>query len=154
MWRALRRPGFALLWCGGLISLAGDWILVTALPFDLYRHTGSTLATSAWLMAYLVPAVLLGSVAGVGADRWDRRRTLLVCNLARGVTLPLLLPAPLLGQPGIVYAVAALQAALGAFFGPAEQSLLPALGRPGRTRRGERAERAQWQSGPPKLKRR
>lgn len=127
MLAVLRQRNFALLWLGGLVSLAGDWILITALPFYLYERTGSALATSAWLMAYLAPAALLGSVAGVFADRWDRRRTMIACNLARGAFLPLILLARTDGLLWLVYAVAVVEAALGAFFGPAENALLPTL---------------------------
>ncbi len=127
MLRVLRRRNFALLWLGGLVSLTGDWILITALPFYLYERTGSALATSAWLMAYLVPAALLGSVAGVVVDRRDRRRTMIACDLARGAILPLMLLAQATDLLWLVYAVAVLQAALGAFFGPAENALLPTL---------------------------
>ncbi len=127
MLAVLRQRNFALLWLGGLISLAGDWVLITALPFYLYGRTGSALATSAWLMAYLLPAALLGSVAGVFVDRWDRRRTMIACNLARGTLLPLLLVAQVADALWIFYVVAVCQAALGAFFGPAENALLPTL---------------------------
>ena len=61
----LRQRNFALLWWGGLISLAGDWVLMIGLPLQVYRMTGSTLATGTMFMAGLLPSLLLGSVAGV-----------------------------------------------------------------------------------------
>src|SRR5436305_11439853 len=83
---------FGLVWIGGLISLTGDWMLLTALPVYVYQLTGSTLATGAMLAARVVPRILLGSVAGVFVDRWDRRQTLIVANLLLAVgLLPLLL---------------------------------------------------------------
>ncbi len=127
MLAVLRQRDFALLWFGGLVSLTGDWVLITALPFFLYERTGSALATSAWLTAYLVPSVLLGSVAGVFVDRWDRRRTMIACGLARGVLLLLLLLVDGEDRLWLAYAVAALEATLTAFFGPAENALLPTL---------------------------
>src|SRR5262245_949693 len=108
MWNVLRRRNFALVWTGGLISLTGDWVLFVGLPLYVYDRTGSALATGAMLLARLLPMVLLGSVAGVFVDRWDRRRTLIVANLllAAGL-LPLL---AVTGPLWPVYAVAMLTA--------------------------------------------
>src|SRR5919198_1112108 len=77
----LRQRNFALLWFAGLISLAGDWMLIVALPIYVYQLTGSTLATSTMFIAGRLPTLLFGSVAGVFVDRWDRKRTMVVANL-------------------------------------------------------------------------
>ena len=65
MMTTLRNRNFFLLWSGGLISMIGTWMILAALPFYIYRVTGSALATSGLLMAYIAPGVLFGSVAGV-----------------------------------------------------------------------------------------
>src|ERR687895_1098137 len=90
----LRHRDFALLWSAGLISVAGDWILYVALPFFVYERTESTIATAGMIVASLTPAVLLGSVAGVFADRWNRRRILVGGNLVQAATVALLLLVP------------------------------------------------------------
>jgi len=51
----LRNRNFSLLWLAGLVSQMGNWMLFVALPFHVYAVTGSALATSAWLMAYILP---------------------------------------------------------------------------------------------------
>src|SRR3972149_3660721 len=61
--------------------MPGDFVLFVGLPFEIYRLTGSTLASAGMVLAFLVPSILLGSVAGVFVDRWDRRRLLVVVNL-------------------------------------------------------------------------
>ncbi|HEV7129126.1 MAG TPA: hypothetical protein VGN32_16970, partial [Ktedonobacterales bacterium] len=66
----LRNRNFTLLWAGGLISRAGDWVLNIGLPIYVYLLTHSVLATSLTLLASTVPNILLGSVAGVFVDRW------------------------------------------------------------------------------------
>src|SRR3982750_2525970 len=87
MLRVLRRRDFGVLWLGGLLSLVGDWMLITALPLVVYQLTGSTLALGATVVAQTLPRVVVGSVAGVFVDRWDRRRTMLVCDLLLGLGL-------------------------------------------------------------------
>ena len=123
----LRRRDFGLLWTGGLVSVAGDWVLRAALPFFVYERTGSTIATAGMIAAELAPAVLLGSVAGVFVDRWDRKRVLVVSNLLEAAAVSLLLLVPHGGPLWVVYAVAAVQSSVAAFGTPAETALLPTL---------------------------
>jgi Na+/melibiose symporter-like transporter len=126
--RLLARHGnLRLLLAAGLISLVGDWVLRVGLAYEVYALTGSTIASSAMLMASLLPQILLGSVAGVFADRWDRRATMVVTNLllAAGL-LPLLLVHDA-RRVWIVYLVALVESCLAQFFVPAEASLLPDL---------------------------
>jgi MFS family permease len=127
MFSLLRRRSFALLWTGGLISVAGDWVLHAALPFYVYQRTGSTLATAGMIVAELVPHVLLGTVAGVFVDRWDRRAILVATNLAQALTVGALFVVSDPGWLWLIYVVAAVQSSLAAFAGPAETSLVPAL---------------------------
>src|SRR3712207_313815 len=94
MLAVLRRRDFALLWLGGLISIAGDWVLRAALPFFVYARAGSTVATAGMIVAELAPGVLLSSAAGVFVDRWNRKRVLMVSNLLQAVVVALLLVVP------------------------------------------------------------
>jgi MFS family permease len=123
----LRRRDFALLWLSGLVSIAGDWVLFAALPYFVYQETGSTAATAGMTVAELAPGVVLASAAGVFADRWDRRRVLIISNLLQGVTVAALLVIADGGYLWVVYVVAALQSAVSAFAMPAEAALLPTL---------------------------
>jgi MFS family permease len=91
MLATLRQRNFALLWLGGLISFTGDWMLIAALPFYVYQQTGSTLATAAMSVAAILPSVLLGSLAGVFVDRWDRKRVMVVANLLQMIAVLFLL---------------------------------------------------------------
>jgi MFS family permease len=123
----LRHRDFSLLWWGGLVSVAGDWMLMAVLPYVVYVRTGSTIATAGMTVAELVPGILLGSLAGVMVDRWDRRRVLVLSNLMQAVTVLLLLIFAQSGLLWVVYVVAAAQSALSSFSMPAENSLLPTL---------------------------
>lgn len=126
--RLLRQhSSFARLWLASLINEAGNWVLIIALPFYVYDLTGSTLATGAMFMAAVVPRLALGSVAGVFVDRWDRRRTAVIADLARVVVL---LPLLLVRSPElvwVVYVVGFTETMLGQFAGPAKTALLPRL---------------------------
>jgi MFS family permease len=125
MLATLRHRDFALLWVAGFISVAGDFALLVALPLHAYALTGSAVATGGVFAATLLPSVLLGSIAGVFVDRWDRKRTMVVTDLARTfVLLPLLLLPDTLAA---IYAVTAILGTVGPFFGPAEGALLPTL---------------------------
>ena len=123
----VRQRNFGCIWVGGLISLIGDWMLLTALPVYVYQSTGSTLATGAMLAARVMPRVLLGSVAGVFVDRWDRRRTLIVANLLLALGLLPLLVVTSGDKLWLVYVVALVQSAIAQFVTPALGALLPRL---------------------------
>lgn len=127
MLRLLRRRDFALLWFGGLVSISGDWVLYSALPYFVYQRTGSTVATAGMIVAELTPGVVLGSVAGVFVDRWDRKRILVIGSLLEAAAVALLLLVPGGGWIGLVYVAAIVQASVAAFSMPAESALLPTL---------------------------
>lgn len=127
MWQVIRNRDFALLWCAGLVSLIGDWMLIVALPVTVYQLTGSAVATSGIVIVGRIPSLVLGSVAGVFVDRWNRQRTMVVVNLVRAPILLLLLAVTNADRVWIVYVVAFAASALAQFFSPAENALLPQL---------------------------
>ncbi len=127
MLSVLRQRDFALLWTAGLISWTGHWMLFIALPVTVYELTGSAAATAGILIANSIPSLVLGSVAGVFVDRWDRRKTMVIVNLMRAPILLLLLAVDSAERIWIVYVVAFATSALSQFFGLAENALLPRL---------------------------
>jgi MFS family permease len=127
MLATLRQRNFGLLWLAGLISLAGDWMLRIALPIYVYQLTGSALATSTMLIAGMLPDLLFGSIAGVFVDRWDRKRTMVICNLLLAIGLLPLLAVRSADQIWLLYLVAFYESTVAQFFGPAENALLPQL---------------------------
>ncbi len=126
MLRVLRQRNFALLWVGGLISMVGDWVLFVGLPYEIYRQTGSTLATGGMVLALLIPRIAFGSVAGVYVDRWDRRRLMVAVNLLLAGFLIPLLAVNALGL-WVIYVVLIVESTLEQLFTPAEVALLPNL---------------------------
>ncbi|MEA2676228.1 MAG: hypothetical protein QOJ81_369, partial [Chloroflexota bacterium] len=126
MLRLLRNRNFLLLWLGGLISLMGDWALVVALPFEVYRRTDSTLATAGIVLASLIPTFLFSSPAGVLVDRWNRRRLMVWVNVVSAAALVPLMLVDALGL-WVIYAVLVVMTILKQLFIPAEVALLPLL---------------------------
>jgi predicted MFS family arabinose efflux permease len=120
-----RTPDLRLLLGAGLISLTGDWVLGIGLTYSVFALTGSTLASAVTLLAAFVPQVLVGSVAGVFVDRWDRKRTMIVANLVLAVALVPLLWVFDASRIWLVYVVLAVESVVEVFFGPAEQAMLP-----------------------------
>jgi hypothetical protein len=127
MLATLRQRNFALLWIAGLISVAGDFALLTALPLHAYALTGSALASGAVFAASLLPRVVLSSFAGVFVDRWDRQRTMVVADLLRAVALLPLLAVGSADLLWLLYLVRLATGTLALFFNPAESALLPRL---------------------------
>jgi Na+/melibiose symporter-like transporter len=126
-WALLRRRDFGLLWAGGLVSETGDWFLLVGLPVWVLQVTGSSLVTATVFLVGLLPGLVVGPLAGVLVDRWDRRRTLVAVSLAQAGFL-----LPLLAVDGrqrlwIVYLVTAVEAALSQLNDPARNALVPAL---------------------------
>lgn len=126
MLQVLRQRDYALLWFGGFTSMLGDFVLFVGLPYEIFRLTGSTLATAGMVFSFLVPNILLGSVAGVFVDRWDRQRLMVAVNLLQAASL---LPLLMVGQLGlwVVYAVLLVESSLSQLFHPAQVALMPSL---------------------------
>jgi MFS family permease len=127
MMAIFRNRNFSLIWFAGLISIMGNWILMVALPYHIYKVTGSALATSAWLMASILPGVLFSSIAGVFVDRWDRKTTMIITNFLQMLTILMLVLVKSPEHIWIVYVVGFLESTLSQFFSPAESALLPQL---------------------------
>ncbi|HEU5367178.1 MAG TPA: MFS transporter, partial [Ktedonobacterales bacterium] len=87
---------FGLLWGGQSISNVGDFVFDTTLILWIATiiATGQSwapLAVSGVLVATSIPIFLVGPIAGVFVDRWDKRRTMLAMDAARAILIVLLL---------------------------------------------------------------
>src|SRR2546430_4085287 len=127
MLQALRIRDFRLLGAGGMVSSLGSWLLTLAIPTHIFLVTGSLRATGLTLAAEYLPLLVLGPVAGVFADRWDRRRLLIGTNLfcAGAVTVMLLGIAP--GRYWVLYAALVAENAGVVLNMPAWQARTPAI---------------------------
>lgn len=73
--RALESRNFRLFFIGQTVSLVGTWIQQIAMSWLVYRLTNSPFVLGAVGFAGQLPSFLVAPFAGVLADRWDRRRT-------------------------------------------------------------------------------
>lgn len=86
----LKNGNFLALWLGQAISNLGDWIIIIALIELVYKISGSGLAVGTLMIFKILPALFFGSVIGVLADRFNRKRTMISCDIFRGLLIVLL----------------------------------------------------------------
>jgi len=124
--RALRHRNFRLFFCGQSVSLVGTWITRLATSWLVYRLTGSSFLLGVITFAGQIPTFLLGPVAGVWVDRWERRRVLLVTQLLAALQSLMLAGPTLSGRITIseIVWLSVLQGLINAFDMPARQSFL------------------------------
>jgi DHA3 family macrolide efflux protein-like MFS transporter len=121
----LRLPAFRRLWLAQAISDVGDGLALLTLMLLVNQLTGSTLALAAVSIALAIPPLTIGLVAGTYADRFDRRRIMIVADLLRAVvTLGFVLVATADMVP-VLIVLAFIQASIGTFFTPARGALMP-----------------------------
>ena len=125
-WALVRdNADFRRLYLARLISFAGDWFLLVPLLGLVYEASGSPLAAAAVLAAQALPALLLAPVIGVAADRLDRKKILVVSDIARAVLVLSLLAIDAVDGIWFPLLVMALEGTGAAFFYAASGAALP-----------------------------
>jgi len=139
----LKNRNFLTLWSGQVFSQLADkvyLVLMIALITTRFQTAGQTVSgwVSSIMVAFTIPAVLFGSLAGVFVDRWSKKQVLVITNLLRG-GLVLALPVLLWMFQGwnsfrgipfgfyVLLAVTLLMSTLTQFFAPAEQAVIPLI---------------------------
>jgi MFS family permease len=126
---AFRYRDFRLFWFSLFVSNVGTWMQMTATNWLLYQLTDSPFQLGLNGIFRAVPAIFLGLISGTFADRYDRRRLLLLTQVALAL---LTLGLAILDNSGSIqawqiYAFTFISAAVGSFDGPARQALFPSL---------------------------
>ena len=80
--RLFRNRSFVLLWSGQSASVFGDAFFNLAVMWVVWTETQSTLQTAIVQAVWHIPDVLFAPVAGVLADRWDRKAIMVTTNVA------------------------------------------------------------------------
>src|SRR5215468_3083164 len=127
VFQALRIPDFRLLWGGSLISSFGSWLLVLAIPAHILMATGSLRDTGLTLAAEYLPHLVIGPVAGVFADRWDRRRLMITTNVFCAAAVASMLFGTSPGRYWVLYAALVAENSGAVLYAPAVQARTPAI---------------------------
>lgn len=126
----LKNRNFLFLFLGQIISQLGDRLSLMALLNFAYqkRDYGSPMEIFKILLFTIIPVFLIGPVAGVYVDRWDRRRTMFTCDFLRAM-LVMAIPVFLFYHKNlaVAYFLIFLVFSLGRFFIPAKLSIVPDL---------------------------
>ena len=118
-----------MYWIGLIISIAGSQMQLWALYWHLRTLSNHPMVISGIGLARFLPVVLLSLVAGVAADRFDRRKMAILTQIALGLVAMVLGLATAWGIVSIwmIFGLVILQSVAVAFDGPARQALIPSL---------------------------
>lgn len=118
---------FRLLAIGQVISNMGDFVYSTTLLIWVYVLTHSAAAVSGVLIAQYLPVFLLGPIAGVFVDRWDRRQTMVISDVTRAIIVLLPLVVPIFLRLPAIYTSVFLISAFSRFFMPARAGIMQVI---------------------------
>ena len=121
-----RNRNFSKMWTGQLISTMGTALTSLAASIYVFQKTNSAMSVGLMLMATAAPSLLVGLFAGVLVDRIDRKRIMIIADLFRAVLvflIPFLVPFSIVW----LYVIVMLTSAIGQFFDPAQESVLPEI---------------------------
>lgn len=125
-----KNKNFAALWLGQVISEFGDRLAQMALIASVYYGIpqGRIFRLTTLLAFTIIPVFLVGPVAGAYVDKWDRKRTMIICDISRGL-LVLLIPFLLLNIKSIlpISILVFIIFSVTRFFLPAKLGIIPDL---------------------------
>ncbi len=112
------------LWLSEALSLIGDRLVMVALITLVYDRTGSAGTVGLLMVFKAVPALVLGSVAGVFVDRWNRKWIMVTANLLQGL---LVFWLPLSTDIALIFTIYLIMSTINQFFVPARSPAIPDL---------------------------
>lgn len=126
---SLRHRDYRYLWLGVLFSGCGQWIQQVTLSWMVYDMTGSAVQLGAINGMRSIPFLISGPLAGVAADRWDRKT---IMAASQALLLVTSLAMALLIMTGLIevwhlYAFTLITGVSWSFNMPVRQALVPAL---------------------------
>lgn len=120
-----RNRNFRNLWTGQVISLLGDWFDLIASAALVSYLTRSGLAVGSLFVIRMLAPFLVSPLAGVLADRFNRKRLLMTSDILRGIVVIGFLFVRTPGQVWLLYLVTAIQLGFSGIFFPARNAIIP-----------------------------
>ena len=122
-----RNRDYVLLWSGQAVSEFGTQVSQIAFPLLILGITGSPAQAGIAAGLRILPYLILSLAAGALVDRWDRKRTMILCDSARAVALGSIPLALWSGHLSVaqLYIVSLLEGTFNVFFGLALTACLP-----------------------------
>ena len=117
-------PAFYRLWLAQVVSATGDWLGLLAISILAIRLGSGNegAALSLVLAARIVPGFFFGPVAGVLVDRWDRKKTMVTCDIGRAMVM---LALPFVDTLIGLFLASLLLEAFTMLWGPAKEASVP-----------------------------
>lgn len=121
-----KNRNFGLVYSGQFISFIGTMITNVALPYQIYEKTQSTLTVGLLSLFQLLPLLVTALIGGVLADRYHRRRLLIISEILLAIGCLILTVNAYLGTPSIsiVFVTASLMSAITGLHRPALDSII------------------------------
>lgn len=116
---------YRYLWLGQIVSLLGDWFNLIASAALIGALTQSGLAIGSLFVVRMLAPFLISPIAGVVADRYNRKHILMATDLFRALTVLGFLFVRDASQVWLLYALTAVQLGISGFFFPARNAILP-----------------------------
>lgn len=116
---------FRYLWLGQIVSLLGDWFNLIASAALIATLTQSGTAIGSLFVVRTLAPFLVSPVAGVIADRYNRKRILIVTDIVRAITVLGFLFVREASMVWLLYALTAIQLGISGFFFPTRNAILP-----------------------------
>jgi MFS family permease len=121
-----RKRDFRLLWSAQLVSTIGTALTDLAAGILIFRETNSAFMVGLMFVATAVPTLVVGLIAGVFVDRYDRRKIMVVADLLRAAIVALIPFIFILKLPLVLlYVAVAAVSTISQFFNPANDAVLP-----------------------------
>lgn len=118
---------FRNLWFGQIVSLLGDWFNLIASAALIAELTNSGTAIGGLFVVRMLAPFLISPIAGVVADRYNRKQILIVTDVTRAVVVLGFLLVRTPEQVWLLYALTAVQLGISGFFFPTRNAILPDL---------------------------
>jgi DHA3 family macrolide efflux protein-like MFS transporter len=129
--KLFKNRDFLFLWIGQIISQLGDRLSQMALIGLVYSREGTSIQFAKILSLTIIPVFLIGPLAGAFVDKWDRRKTMYICDFIRAL-LVLMIPLFLFYKQTFLwtYLIIFIAFSIGRFFVPAKLAIIPQIVEP------------------------